>query len=73
MDEEMAEEDMVNLIGGDYDPKKKMAWDSFVTDRIKKMKNNEPQLRAFNTILRSTRQKNPKQRLFFVEGSHKQV
>ena len=66
----MEEDEMVNLIGGDYDPKKKMAWDSFVNDRIKKMQDNEPQLRAFNTILRSVRQKNPKHRLFFVEGRH---
>ena len=68
MEKEMEEEEMINLLGGDYDAKKKVTWQAFTDGRIKKMKNNEPQLRAFKTILQAVRQENPKQKLFFLEG-----
>lgn len=69
MQKELEEDGIVNVIGGDYSPKKKMAWDLYTNERIKKMKNNEPQLHAFNTILKAIRQEKPENKLFFVEGS----
>lgn len=69
MEKEMEEDEMENVIGGDYDGKKKINWKSFTEKRIKKMQNNEPQLTAFNTILRATRQEKPEHKLFFLEGN----
>lgn len=64
----MEDDELKNLLGGDYDDNKKISWEDFTKKRVENMKKNEPQFHAFNKILSSVRQENPKKKLFFLEG-----
>jgi hypothetical protein len=70
LEKEMEEDLLSNLCGGDTNAYSK-TWDGVVKRNLDKMKNNQPQLDAYNRIIDAINNphKTPN-RLFFVEGSN---
>ena len=67
MEQEMGEDELLNLIGGDDKDKGKHTWNSVARERVAKMKDNEDQKRAYDRIMKAVHSKHG-ERLFFLEG-----
>ena len=67
MEEEMGDDELLNLVGGDDSKKKKHTWESVAKERISKINDNEDQKRAFDRIMNAVHSKQG-DRLFFLEG-----
>ena len=67
MEQEMGEDELLNLIGGDDSDKGKHTWNSVAKDRIKKMEDNKDQKRAFERIMKAVHSKHG-ERFFMLEG-----
>ena len=68
MEEEMGDDELLNLVGGDDSNKKNHTWESVAKERISKINDNEDQKRAFDRIMNAVHSKKGGDRLFFLEG-----
>lgn len=71
MAEQMDEDELVNLVGGDDSGKPKQSWEYLVKQRVKMMNDNPDQLAAYEEILNSINDPSKNiQKLFFLEGKY---